>query len=143
LILGPSVAAHLPGVLRAVGVHQTLPAPFDRGVLNPTVIGQLSLLDGLAVALIALTAGGELKLDAIRRGLRLVLRIIAAQTSTIILLVGSLALAICGLVPELTLPGLEEIPHAAIFPLAALIAAVSLSASPAATIAVINETRSE
>jgi len=62
LVLGPS-AAHQLGALLPAGM---LPAPFDQGVLNEAVIGQLGVLDTLALPLICLTAGGELDLPQIR-----------------------------------------------------------------------------
>src|SRR5690606_27955602 len=142
LILGPSVAERLPSLLTFVGVSE-VPAPFDRGVLNHVVIDHLSLFDALAVALIALTAGGEMKIDIVRRGIRLVARIMMRQALAMTVIIGSFALAVLGLVPEITLPGLDNLPLAATIALAAVVAAVSLSGSPAATIAVINETRAE
>ena len=38
-------------------------APFDHGVLNKEVMDQLGLFNTLALALIAITAGGELNDD--------------------------------------------------------------------------------
>ena len=60
LLLGHSFAhfMHIPSTW----------APFDRGVLNEEVIGQLDLFNTLALALIAITAGGELKIAGLKEG---------------------------------------------------------------------------
>ncbi len=130
LVFGPSVA-HMVG--------SGAPAPFDEGILNESVIGQLSLLDTLAVALIAITAGGELKLESLRRGLRAILGILFVQLVTVLAAITGLVWLICGAVPSLTMPGLEEAGAAAI-PLGLCIASIAFATSPAATIAVINGT---
>src|SRR5690606_38588664 len=60
LALGPSAVNYLPDSLRV--------APFDHGVLNESVVSQLGVFETLAVCLIALIAGGELRLGLLRRG---------------------------------------------------------------------------
>lgn len=133
LVFGPSLARALAGL--------ELPAPFDRGILNQEVIEQLSLFNTLAVALIALTAGGELKLGALKKGLRAISSILAAQIVFIGLFVTAFFWLISGAVPYIGLPGIEGLPMAAALAVGAMIASVSLATSPAATIAVIMETR--
>lgn len=133
LLFGPSVA-----VLVSQLGH--VPAPFDRGVLNPTVISQLSLLDTLAVALIALTAGGELKLDALRKGLRAILGIAAFQFVFVMSAVTAFVVAISGVFDAVSLPALTELPLGAVLALGVMVASIAFATSPAATIAVINET---
>ncbi|MGB8331380.1 MAG: cation:proton antiporter [Polyangiales bacterium] len=133
LVFGPSLARALTSL--------NLPAPFDKGILNAEVIEQLSLLDTLAVALIALTAGGELKLAALRKGLRAIVSILAAQIVFIGLFVTGFFWLISGAVPFVVLPGIEGLPMAAALAVGAMVASVSLATSPAATIAVIMESR--
>jgi len=133
LVFGPSLAK----VLNGFG----LPAPFDKGILNDEVIEQLSLFDTLAVALIALTAGGELKLEGLRKGLRAISSIIAAQIVSIGVLVTAFFWLISGAVPYIGLPGLAGLPTAAALAVGAMVASVSLATSPAATIAVIMESK--
>ena len=58
MVLGPSFVELLPESVRR--------GPLEHGILHAQVIPQLSLLDTLAMALIALTAGGELKIEALR-----------------------------------------------------------------------------
>ena len=135
LVFGPSVANVL-GPLH-------LPAPFDKGILNDEVIQQLSLLDTLAVALIALTAGGELKLEGLKKGLRVITSIMTAQIISIGVLVTGFFWLISGAVPVLALPGIEGLPMMASLAVGGMVASVSLATSPAATIAVIMESRAE
>jgi len=133
LVFGPSLAKALSGF--------DLPAPFDKGILNDDVIEQLSLFDTLAVALIALTAGGELKLEGLKKGFRAISSILAAQIVSIGVLVTAFFWLISGAVPFIGLPGIEGLPMATALAVGAMVASVSLATSPAATIAVIMETR--
>ncbi|MFA9410144.1 MAG: cation:proton antiporter, partial [Deltaproteobacteria bacterium] len=133
LVFGPSLANALTGL--------DLPAPFDRGILNEEVIEQLSLFDTLAVALIALTAGGELKLEGLKEGMRAISSILAAQIVSIGVLVTAFFWLISGAVPYVGLPGVEGLPMVAALAVGAMVASVSLATSPAATIAVIMESR--
>ena len=134
LVFGPSLAKVL------TGLH--LPAPFDEGILNAEVIEQLSLFDTLAVALIALTAGGELKLEGLKKGFRAISSILAAQIVSVGVLVTAFFWLISGAVPYIGLPGVEGLPMAGALAVGAMVASVSLATSPAATIAVIMESRS-
>ena len=135
LVFGPSFAHAL------AGLGLDLPAPFDKGILNEDVIDQLSLLDTLAVGLIALTAGGELKLEGLKKGLAAIGSILAAQLVMIGGLVTGFFWLISGAVPYIGLPGIEGLPMAAALAVGAMVASVSLATSPAATIAVIMESR--
>lgn len=133
LVFGPSLAKSLAGL--------SLPPPFDKGILNDEVIEQLDLFDTLAVALIAITAGGELKIDGLRKGLRAITSILAGQVVAVLGLVTALFWLISGAVPVIALPGVEGLPMAAAIAVGAMVASVSLATSPAATIAVIMESR--
>ena len=135
LVFGPSFANALGGF--------DLPPPFDKGILNDDVIDQLSLLDTLAVALIALTAGGELKLESLKRGFRVISSILAAQLVSIGVLMTGFFWLISGAVPFIALPGLQGLPMMAALAVGGMVASVSLATSPAATIAVIMESRAE
>ncbi len=134
VIFGPSVAALLP---------PTALPPFDRGVINEDVIRQLSVLDTLAIALIAMTAGGELKLDGLRRGLGAITGVLTGQLITIFLLVPLFVWAVSGVIPEMALPGLGTLPLGAVIALGTVVAAISFATSPSATVAVINELGAE
>ena len=135
LVFGPSVAHALEWL--------GLPAPFDKGILNDQVIEQLSLLDTLAVALIALTAGGELRLEGLKKGLRAISSILVAQLVSVAALMTGFFWLISGAVPFIGLPGVAGLPTMAALAVGGMVASVSLATSPAATIAVIMESKAE
>jgi Kef-type K+ transport system membrane component KefB len=135
LVFGPSLAGALSGL--------GLPPPFDEGILNDDVIEQLSLLDTLAVALIALTAGGELKIEGLKKGFRVISSILTAQLVSIAVLVTGFFWLISGAVPFIGFPGVQGLPMMAALAVGGMVASVSLATSPAATIAVIMETKAE
>ncbi len=135
MALGPHVADVLPRQMR-------LP-PFDHGVLSSNVIAQLRPFEILAVALIALIAGGELKFAMLRRGFGSIIGMIGGH----LLIVGPLAFAfiagISGVIPGVPrLPGLTEMSSAGALAMAVVVGAVVISTSPAAAVAVVAETRS-
>ena len=126
-----------------------LPPPFDRGVLNGEVMDQLGLFNTLAVALIALTAGGELKIEALRRGVKTLLGVLGGQTVAITTAIVLLTVVISGqLGAGLALPflggsgaALGGLDLTGVLLIGFILASISLATSPAATIAVINSTR--
>ncbi|MFT7518406.1 MAG: Kef-type K+ transport system membrane component KefB, partial [Kiritimatiellia bacterium] len=155
-----------------------LPAPFDHGVLHgeynvvssdgsittiPSIPDQLSIFNSLAIALIAMTAGGELKLSALRKGLRTIMGVLFGQTIAILVLVTLFVIAVSGLfVDWIALPfsaphsaesGAVAIAHAGaalgqlsfvgVLCMGGLVATISVATSPAATIAVINSVRAK
>lgn len=140
VILGSSVAHTLIESFPAI--EPWLLPPFDTGLLETRLVedgGELSSLDTLALALICLTAGGELKLDALRRGLGRILAILGMQTLTIFVGVMTMFLFVSGRVPFMpTLEAIEGLDLMATLALGAVLASVSLATAPAATIAIIN-----
>ncbi len=133
VLFGQSCAALLPELWRI--------APFDRGVLNGEVIRQLSLLDALAVALIALNAGGEIKLESLRRGLKAILATLVGQVITVLVFVTALVVAMSGVFPGLTLPGIAGLQGWGVLSLGLLVGSIAFATSPAATLAVIHDTK--
>ncbi|HJL15755.1 MAG TPA: cation:proton antiporter [Sandaracinaceae bacterium LLY-WYZ-13_1] len=133
LALGPSAAHLLPEAWQL--------APFDEGVLSENVIDQLDPLNTLAVALIALTAGGELKIDSLRRGLGTILGVLSGQVVAILGLSIAFVIAMSGVVPNVTIPGLGQLELGGAVALGAVLGSISIATSPAATIAVINDVR--
>jgi len=131
--LGPSVAALFPYA----------PAPFDRGVLNPQVINQLGLMDTLAVGLIALSAGGELRLETLRSGLRAILGVLIGHFATVMLAMTLFILLISGIVPTIELPGFGGIDPLGAIALGAVVGAISFATSPAATLAILSESNAK
>ena len=132
LLLGPSAAHELAHVLPGA-----LPAPFDEGVLNEGVIGQLSLLDTLALPLIALTAGGELHIHELRKGLKPILGVLAGQTVTLLLAFMGFALVIGGIIPGIGLPEMSSLDMGGQLAVGGVLGALGLATSAAATIAII------
>ena len=133
LALGPSAAHLLPAAWQV--------PPFDEGILSSGVIAQLSPLQTLAVALIALTAGGELKIASLRRGVGTILGVLGGQVVAILGLSIAFVVALSGVIPEITLPGLGPVDLTGAIALGAVVGSISIATSPAATIAVINDVR--
>ncbi|MBZ0116416.1 MAG: cation:proton antiporter, partial [Sandaracinaceae bacterium] len=134
LALGPSTAELIPTSWRV--------PPFDHGVLNEDVIDQMRPLVTLAVALIALTAGGSLKIDALRRGLRAILSILGSQMLIVSACGAAFFLGVSGLVPSLRLPGIGDLDTGSMLALAGVVGSIATLTSPSATVAVVSETKS-
>jgi Kef-type K+ transport system membrane component KefB len=137
MALGPSAVHLLPEAARI--------PPFDEGLLSggeDGVIAQLQPFRQLAVGLIALTAGGELRFALLKRGIRSIAGLIGGH----LLVAGPLAfafvLAVAGPIPAVRLPDLGPLDFAAALAMAAVVGAVVISTSPAATVAVVAESRS-
>ena len=133
LLLGPSVAHELGALLPA----HTLPPPFDQGVLSEGVISQLSLLDTRALPLIALAAGGELHIRELKEGLKPILSVLFGQMVTLTLAFMALALVLGGLIPGIGLPMISALSIGGQLSIGAVLGALGLATSAAATIAVI------
>jgi Kef-type K+ transport system membrane component KefB len=146
--LGPAVTAWLHGI---VPPGTELPPPFDKGILDYGVVEELSLFNTLAVSLIALTAGGELKLKNLREGLRDILAVMAGHLGMVTAMMALFGFIIAGGIgPALALPflsgsgpamgGLDPLGTVL---LVALFAVVATATSPAATVAVITSAKAE
>ncbi|MBX3269313.1 MAG: cation:proton antiporter [Sandaracinaceae bacterium] len=133
LLLGPSVASLLPAALRV--------EPFVDGLLSPSVQSQLAPLKTLAIALIALTAGAELKLDALRRGVGAILGVLGGQVVVLLATGIAFVFAIGGAIPAIAFPALGGLEVPTLLALGALVGTLAIATSPAATIAVINGLR--
>jgi len=131
LLLGPSVAGFIPE-------PYDIP-PFDEGLLSHGIQEQLSPLKTLAVALIALTAGGELKIASLRKGLFAILGVLGGQVVIVIAIALAFVFAISGVLPPIAIPVFGDLDTSALLALGAVVGAISIATSPAATIAVINE----
>jgi len=131
LLLGPSIAGFIPS-------PYNIP-PFDEGLLSEGIQEQLSPLKTLAVALIALTAGGELKIASLRKGVFAILGVLGGQVIVLMALSLAFMFAISGFFPVITLDGLGPVDTGGMLALGAVVGAISIATSPAATIAVINE----
>jgi Kef-type K+ transport system membrane component KefB len=124
----PMITGHLClGLL--VGTH-------GLGLITRQAVHELRLIDDIALALIALTAGGELVLGQIRPLLRSIVSISLAQ---VILVFATMALVFSLLTDWV--PFAQGLPGREILALCLLVGIVSVAKSPATTIAVITETR--
>ncbi|MCA9617255.1 MAG: cation:proton antiporter, partial [Myxococcales bacterium] len=132
LVFGSSIA-HSLGLSRFW-------APFDEGVVHEGVIRQLKPLETLAVALIAISAGGELKVDTLRTGLKPILGVLGGQLLAVLAVITGFIYLVSGPIEWLVLPGLGPLGPDAVIPIGLTVAAVSFATSPSATLAVINET---
>lgn len=103
-------------------------------VLGPETVQSLQLLDGAALGLIALTAGGELKMSIVRQRLRSITWIIGAHlviVITAVALVMFVALSVFDAVPD----GSTSVLVAC----AVMLGVTAVAKSPATTIAIIQE----
>jgi len=110
--------------------------PFVLGFLNRGDVNHLQLLDGLALSLIALTAGGEMHLDRLRGRFKSIFSLVGFQTLFIVtgfLLLGWIARPLFAPLAGGDAAGL------AAFVL--LLGTLATATSPSTTIAVITETR--
>lgn len=137
LFLGGS-AAHTLAEVQAL--QPWLLPPFDVGLLNHDVLDKLGPMDTLALALICLTAGGELKLEDLRSGFGRIAAILGVQTVTIMGGIIGFTWLISGPIPFLTFEPLAGLSLTSVLAIGAVLASVSLATAPAATIAIINST---
>lgn len=109
--------------------------PYIMKFLSVEDVRNLQLLDGLALSLIALTAGGEMRLVQLRKNAKTILSILIFQT--VVIISGFLIL---GLVGRFFFPFFMERPIWHGFAIALLLGTLATATSPSTTIAVITET---
>jgi Kef-type K+ transport system membrane component KefB len=126
----------MAGVPRVTGyvLFGMLVGPFALGVLSRETALELRTIDDLALALIALTAGGELRIPSLRRMLPAILGI-----SLGVMLVTISGIVALVLIARPFLPFLAELPFAAALGMALLLGIWCANSSPDVTVAVINE----
>ncbi|MCA9778213.1 MAG: cation:proton antiporter [Candidatus Eremiobacteraeota bacterium] len=125
----------LTGVLFGPSLFR-LVAP-EWSAVSREALEDLSLLNHIALGLIAFTAGGELKISAIRQRWKTFFSITLIQSTSAFVGVGGLLFV---LAPKL--PGLSELSGPALAVTIVLLSCTAVAKSPATTIAVINESRS-
>jgi Kef-type K+ transport system membrane component KefB len=106
-------------------------------VLGQSAVSSLRLLDGLALGLIALSAGGELRLAAVRRHRRTLAAVIVGQVGLVFAGVTALVLAGAPL-----FAWLDALHAGRLVAAALLFAAIATANSPATALAIIQEARS-
>ncbi len=97
----------------------------------------LRLFEELALALIALTAGGEFRLDMVRRRLRALLAITGSHAVFVLVAVGAGMWAVLAVYPFL-----GQVTAAEALAAAALLGVIAVAVSPSTTVAIITEMRS-
>ncbi|MGE0791321.1 MAG: cation:proton antiporter [Sandaracinaceae bacterium] len=112
--------------------------PSGLGLIPEATVGRLGLVNGVAVCLIALTAGGELNL----RRMRPLLGVIARISGIAVLGTCGLLIA-CLIVASSFLPFLQGYEGAALVLVAASIGITLTAQSPAVVMAMISETRAD
>lgn len=141
------VVAHLAGKLAAQVKLPKLTGyllagivagPAALGYLDHDVVGDLRVVNGTAIALIALTAGSEIDFRAMRPLLRVV-----GWISAIAVCGTALALAIATLLLRPALPFLAEMPPSAAVAVSLVIGVVVVAQSPAVVVAIRAETGAE
>jgi len=137
--IGGQVANRL-GLSRVTGyiVVGLVIGPSVLNFLSEAEVETLKPFSGLAIALIALTAGGELNLRALRGSYRSLASITIVQTATILAFVFA---AVVGL--RSYLPFTAGLPWNEVFAIAIVFAAIAVASSPSVAIAVITDTRSK
>jgi Kef-type K+ transport system membrane component KefB len=134
MLLGPSLWFMLAPLI---------PVPlgaFEAGILNESIIKQFGPLDTLALALIAMTAGGELKYSALKKSIKPIMGILTGQTLFIMVGVTGLVYLMSGFFPFASIDALTSLSTPKVLVMGALVAVISIATSPAATIAVLNDT---
>lgn len=145
----PRITAYLVvGLLVALFSKELLPPSLGplllpEGVLGPEQLRELEPLKMLALSLIALIAGGTLKLDLLKAELRAVLGIVGLQTILVFGVTSTLVFAASGGIPALSMSVLSGLGPTERWALAALVSAGTLVTSPVATLAVIHESRAD
>ncbi|CAN0591392.1 unnamed protein product, partial [Laminaria digitata] len=129
----PSITGYLlVGVL--FGPHVLAPLFGGLTVLGPQTVQSLQLLDGAALGLIALTAGGELKLSIVKQRLRSILWIIGCHLGIVITLVAAVMYGALSV-----FSGMPETSTTLLVACSVMLGVTAVAKSPATTIAIIQE----
>lgn len=140
----PHITAYLLiGMICGPEAPHVLHVPEAFNVLSHEVILDLKLFDNLAVALIALSAGGALSLGGLKKNARLLGSVLTTQYLALLGILAGLVFLLSGVIPGFTLPFLEGESTRVVAGAAVLLAIIGAAQSPAASIAIINETRAK
>lgn len=130
---------HITGYLLA----GALCGPSALKLLTYGVVEDLQLFNSLAVALIGLSAGGALEWGRLKQDARLLGSLIGVQFLVLLPLLGGLVLLLSGPIPGLALPFLVGKSLGVKAAAALCIALIGSAMSPAATVAILHETRAK
>jgi Kef-type K+ transport system membrane component KefB len=140
LVVAGAVAGRIAAFLslpRLTGylIAGVIAGPHVTGAVSGSDVKALVLVNGLALALIALQAGAEITLPVLKRTWRSVLWSALFQT---VLVIGPVALVFALVAPQLGF--LDGLSFEVTLAIGAMWGTISLSHSPAATLAIIGET---
>ncbi len=122
---------HLTGYLLAGVVS----GPYVLHLIDHHTVGNLQAINGLALGLIALSAGAELTIDLLTSGMRTILWGVATQVTLLFFLLGGVFLLL-----RPFMPFVAHEPFSVAFGLALLWAVVAVVKSPSAVLGVLSET---
>lgn len=131
-------AAAAVGLAKITGflVFGAVVGPSTLGLISHDTLPKLQLANGLAISLIALTAGGEIELSFIKKQLKSISIVLGAEMVAVGIAITAAAYFI------LTQTGiLEGATTPTIVLISAIVAVVMIANSPAVAIAIISETR--
>ncbi|MBT8398565.1 MAG: hypothetical protein HKO65_11490 [Gemmatimonadetes bacterium] len=111
-----------------------LVGPHVSGILSTEMVEEFRFVNGVALALIALSAGGELHIDSLRERMRSIVVITASQVLFMFALVGLVVFLARG-----SIPFLAGEPLRVAIAISLIFGLVAVAKSPATTIAVITE----
>jgi Kef-type K+ transport system membrane component KefB len=111
--------------------------PYISNFVSESNVSDLQLLDGLALSLIALTAGGEMKIKKLKTQFKTITSIVLFQTMMVLL--GFLLL---GMIGQYFIPFFEGMSFLRLLAFSLLLGTLMTPTSPATTIAVMTETKS-
>ncbi len=115
-----------------------LAGPYVSGFLNVEMVERFRLIDDLALSFIALTAGGELKMESIRKFGKAISMNILLQTVAVFLAV-FMFVAFAGKFFSF----IHNLTHPQLLAFAVLIGVIAIARSPSSAIAIINECRAK
>lgn len=113
-----------------------LVGPFGLELISIKNVDDLQLLNGLALSIIALTAGGEIKLAGFKKNLKTINYILLFQTLIIVVGITFVIIIFKDFFPFISNLGIQSIVAAGL-----LVAIISTASSPSTTLAVIVETK--
>lgn len=112
--------------------------PMALNYLNHETLGELKFLENMALSFIAITAGGELKYKRIKKHIKTVISLIAGQVVFVFL---GLFLLLVFLAPYI--PFFSQLDYDMMIGFAILFSGTAVSTSPATTMGIITELKSE
>lgn len=112
--------------------------PYFLNFIRKEAVESLGFLNSLALAFIAFCAGGELKLGHLRNKLKSIAFLVIGQTVLVFSGVTLVVFIISGFIPFMS--GFDTVSKIAV---SAIFGVISVSLSPASTIAIISETKAE